>query len=176
FAFAAMFSYISGSSFVLQGVFDLSPQAYSVAFAANALGIVGCAQFSGRMAHRFGSGRLLAVGIGVELLGGATILGCVLAGLGLPGVLAGAFLIAGGVGLIFPNAMVLALAAHGRDAGAASALLGVLQFLVGGLAAPLVGVAGEGTPVPMAAVMAGCTLVSALSWRLLARPARPDRD
>lgn len=172
FAFAALFAYISGSSFVLQDIHGLSPQAYSIAFAANAVGIVGFAQFSGRTAHRFGSSRLLVAGLAVELIGGVAILTGVLAGLGLFGVLGGAFLIAAGVGLIFPNSMALALARHGRDAGAASALLGVLQFLVGGLAAPLVGVAGEGTAVPMAAVMAAATLVSVLSWTLLVRPSR----
>ncbi len=38
-------------------------------------------------------------------------------------------------------------------AGTASALLGLIQFLVGALAAPLVGVAGPETAVPMGVVM-----------------------
>src|SRR5436309_1546753 len=38
--FAAMFAYISGSSFVLQGIYGLSPQLFSIAFAVNALGIM----------------------------------------------------------------------------------------------------------------------------------------
>lgn len=169
FGFAALFAYISGSSFVLQDVFGLTPQGYSVAFALNALGLVTCAQISGRLSYRLGPARLLVSGLVVLVLGGVTILTGVLAGLQLPGVLPGAFLSAAGLGLIFPNAMALAMAAHGRDAGAASALLGVLQFLVGGLAAPLVGVAGEGTAVPMAVVMASCAIAAALSWLLLVR-------
>jgi MFS transporter, DHA1 family, multidrug resistance protein len=39
-------------------------------------------------------------------------------------------------------------------AGTASALLGLIQFMVGALAAPLVGVAGPDTAVPMAVIMA----------------------
>ena len=47
----------------------------------------------------------------------------------------------------------LALAEHGAVAGTASALLGVTQFLIGGLAAPLVGIGGTGSALPMAVVM-----------------------
>ena len=38
FAFGAMFAYIAGSPFVLEDVYDVSPQGFSLIFAVNALG------------------------------------------------------------------------------------------------------------------------------------------
>lgn len=172
FGFSALFAYISGSSYVLQDVYGLSPQGYSAVFALNSIGIVGCAQLGGRLAHRVGSERLLRIGL-VALMAGAAV--TVVGGLvdvGLVGILPGPFLIAMSVGLIFPNALTLAMAEHGKDAGAASAMLGVLQFLIGGLVAPLVGIGGQHTAIPMLVVMAGCAVVATLAWTVLARPRR----
>ncbi|MBO0889549.1 MAG: multidrug effflux MFS transporter [Acidothermales bacterium] len=169
-AFAAMFAYISGSPFVLQDIYGLSPQAFSGVFAVNSVGIVICAQLGGRLAHRVGSGRLLAIGVGGSVTGGVVLLVSVLAGAGLPGVLPGLFLVASSVGTIFPNAMALALNQHAGDAGAASALMGVLQFLIGGIAAPLVGVAGQDTAIPLGVVIATCSVLAVLSWLALVRP------
>ncbi|GAA3334075.1 hypothetical protein GCM10020331_100620 [Ectobacillus funiculus] len=42
---------------------------------------------------------------------------------------------------------------QGHIAGSASALLGLLPFVLGSLAAPLVGIAGEHTAVPMGVVI-----------------------
>ena len=70
------------------------------------------------------------------------------------GVLLGLFLVVASVGLVFPNASALAMADHPDRAGSASALLGLCQFVFGAAAAPLVGVAGTGTAVPMAVVIA----------------------
>jgi hypothetical protein len=58
------------------------------------------------------------------------------------------------LGLVMPNATALALAGHPDVAGSASGLLGVMQFIVGAATAPLVGVAGTGTALPMALVIA----------------------
>ena len=73
----------------------------------------------------------------------------------------------GAMGFISPNAAVGALSRHAAQAGAASALLGTLQFLLGALSGTLIGLLANGTPVPMAAMMlAGATgVVAADRWR-----------
>src|SRR3954471_16800112 len=58
-AFGALFAYISGSSFVLQEVYGLSPQAFSLAFGANGLGLVAGSQINARLVGRFGPALLL---------------------------------------------------------------------------------------------------------------------
>ena len=69
-----------------------------------------------------------------------------------------------------PNATALALADHAEVAGSASALLGVNQFLVGAIVAPIVGIAGVSTAVPMALVMLLLCLGAALALVTLTRP------
>jgi MFS transporter, DHA1 family, multidrug resistance protein len=82
------------------------------------------------------------------------------------------FVVIASVGLVFPNATTLALANRPEVAGSASAMLGVLQFVLGAAAAPLVGAVGTGTAVPMSAVMAALTVAALLAFRFLTRPAR----
>ncbi len=153
-AFAAMFAYISGSSFVLQNVFGLSPQGFSLVFAVNGLGIVLVGQVNGRLVRRFTSRRLLAVGLAISATGGLLLLLGVLVGAGLPVVLPALFLVVSSIGLVAPNSLTMALADYASRAGTASSLVGVLQYIFGGLMAPVVGLGGVGTALPMAVVVA----------------------
>ncbi|MEV4144248.1 multidrug effflux MFS transporter [Amycolatopsis sp. NPDC049691] len=170
--FAAMFAYISGSSFALQGGYGLSPQAYSVVFGANGVGIVLAGRLNRRLVGRVSERVLLLSGLLQGVLGGALVLVSALTRAPLAFLLVSLFLLVSSVGLVTPNASSLALASHARSAGAASALLGVLQFVVGAMATPLVGLGGPGTAVPMAATMAGFAVLALLAFLLLARPAR----
>ena len=157
-SFGAMFAYIAGSPFVLQRLYGISAQDFALVFGVNALGLIALSQVNGRLVHRLGPQRLMGAGL-VGLAAGALFLqGAVLLELGLAAVLGGLFVVVASQGLIAPNASALALTHHGRSAGSASALLGTLRFLVGALAAPLVGLAGEHTALPMAGVIALCAL------------------
>jgi DHA1 family bicyclomycin/chloramphenicol resistance-like MFS transporter len=152
-AFGAMFAYISGSPFVLQAMFGVSPQLFSVIFAINGLGIIAAGQISRRLIGRVPPRALLAAGLTGSAAGGAALLIAAAAGIGLPMILPALFIVVSSVGLILPNATALALAGHARDAGSASAVLGLAQFAIGAAAAPLVGVAGPHTDLPMAIVI-----------------------
>jgi DHA1 family bicyclomycin/chloramphenicol resistance-like MFS transporter len=56
-------------------------------------------------------------------------------------------------GLVAPTATALAMAGAAEVAGTASALVGVTQFAVGGLASPLGGLGGTGSLLPVAVVV-----------------------
>ncbi|GAA4615683.1 Bcr/CflA family multidrug efflux MFS transporter [Saccharopolyspora hordei] len=170
-AFSAMFAYISGSSFVLQDVFGLSPQAFSLVFGTNALGIVLVGQLNARLVGRAGPRRLLAVGLTCNALGGVAVAASAALGAGLAGLLPALFLVVASVGMVSPNATALALSGHPETAGSASALLGVMQFSAGALAAPLVGSAGTGTALPMGLVIGSLSLAAVVVFALLARRA-----
>ncbi len=174
-AFAAMFSYISGSSFVLQDIYGVSPQLFSVLFGLNALGLVAMGQVNGWLVGRVSPRRLLRLGLRATALGGLALLAIVAGGVGLVGVLPALFVVVASLGLILPNASTLALASHPHSAGSASALLGVLQYAVGAAAAPLVGLGGSMTALPMAMVIAvlGCCALAA--YTLLAGADHPPR-
>ena len=173
-AFAAMFSYIAGSSFVLQEIYGLSPQLYGGVFGLNALGIVACSQLNRALVGRVPPERLLAGGVAAGAAAGATLLGIALTGgVGLAGILPCLFVSVATIGIVAPNAAALALTDYPHAAGSASALLGVFQFSFGAAAAPLVGVAGAGTAVPMALLIAlfGAGALAAVG---VARAATPD--
>lgn len=153
-AFAAMFAYIAGSPFVLEDLYGLSPQLFSVVFGVNALGIVVLSQVGGRLVARVGPRRLLAAGLCGSAGGGAALLLAALAGLGLWALLPALWVVVASIGLVAPNSTALALAAHGEHAGSASALIGMAQFSLGAIAAPLVGLGGGASAVGMAAVIA----------------------
>jgi MFS transporter, DHA1 family, multidrug resistance protein len=170
-AFAAMFAYISGSPFVLQKVYGASPAVFSVLFAVNGLGIVLAGRLTERLAQRgHEPAPLLRAGLLATAGGGVALLVSVLAGLGLAGVLPSLLITVGSIGVIVPNAAALALSGHPSTAGAASGLLGLAQFAFGAAAAPLVGLAGEDTAVPMAVVIAVLALGALGTFAALVRP------
>jgi DHA1 family bicyclomycin/chloramphenicol resistance-like MFS transporter len=165
-AFGALFSYISGSSFVYQDVFGVSPQVYGLLFALNGCALLLANVINHRLQERIGSERLLRAGL-LAVLGGAVLLtASVVAGAGLAGVIPSLFIAVGGLGFVPSNSVALALGPHGADAGTASALIGVIQFLIGAIAAPLAGVAGE-SAVPMAIGMLAFSGASLLTLRAL---------
>lgn len=174
-AFAAMFAYISGSSFVLQNVYGMTAQTFGIVFAVNAIGIVAVGQLNGRLVGRADPRKMLAIGLCCNLLGALLVVLSVLADVGLVGLLPGLFVTVASVGLVMPNATALSLSGRPATAGSASALLGVLQFMVGGLASPLVGAAGSHTAVPMALVMGALSLAAVLVYLAMARRARSPR-
>jgi MFS transporter, DHA1 family, multidrug resistance protein len=172
-AFGAMFAYISGSPFVLQDIYGASPQLFSVMFACNALGLVAASQANRALLLRFEPLQILRTALAVQALGGVALLFVVASGGGVWGIVALLFVVVASLGLVFPNATALALADHPRVAGSASGLLGVLQFIVGAAAAPLVGVAGTATALPMALTIAVLGVGGVLSATMVAsRPAR----
>jgi DHA1 family bicyclomycin/chloramphenicol resistance-like MFS transporter len=169
-AFAAMFAYISGSPFVLQEVYGASPIVFAVLFGLNGLGIVVAGRLTERLAQRgHEPAALMRAGLLSVAGGGVALLISVLLGLGLPGVLPSLFVTVASIGVIVPNAAALALSGHPSTAGAASGLLGVAQFAFGAAAAPLVGLAGEDTAVPMAIVIAALGLGALGTFAALVR-------
>lgn len=175
-AFCAMFAYIASSPFVLQDLYGLSPQAFGLVFAANALGIVACSQASGLLVGRLGPRRILVTGLTTMLLGGLVLSVAAAAGIGIAGILLGYLLVVASYGLIAPNAMALALTDHAHHAGSAAALMGGVQFLAGALAAPLVGLGGTASALPSAVGIATFACLASLAFHALAPRARTAPD
>jgi MFS transporter, DHA1 family, multidrug resistance protein len=168
FAFAAGIVYISIAPFVLQNIYGVSPQRVGMLFGINALGLVIMAQVGGRLVGRVSSQALLAWGVAMLALGATALLLVVLGGIGLPGMLPALLVVVASLGLIAPNATALALG-DVQAAGSAAALLGVLQFSIGAVAAPLVGLAGTDTAAPMAGAIAAFGIAALLTFILLCR-------
>ncbi|WP_333772824.1 multidrug effflux MFS transporter [Streptomyces sp. IBSBF 3136] len=174
FAFAALFAYISASPFVIQEIYGASPQTFSLLFGLNSVGLVIAGQINGKvLVGRVSLDKVLAAGLAVTVLAATALLlmACGVFGeVGLAPVAAALFALMSAMGITLPNAQSLALLRTRQAAGSASALLGTSSFLVGAVASPLVGVAGEHTAVPMAIVQLAGALVAAACFVGMCRP------
>ncbi|HZG17581.1 MAG TPA: multidrug effflux MFS transporter [Candidatus Bathyarchaeia archaeon] len=166
---AAMFAYISGSPFVLQEIYGVSPQTFSLIFACNGLGIIIAGQVTGRLVGKLGETKLLVGGLLYAAVGGITLFTMIMLGAGLYGVLIPLFVVVSSVGIVSATGFSLAMQNQGNAAGSASALLGVLSFVFGGIVAPLVGMGGSQTAVPMGIVIAAADVGAILCYLLLVR-------
>jgi len=174
-AAAVLFAYIAGSSFVLEDVYGVSPQTFSLVFAVNSAGLVGMSQLGGRLVARVGAGTLLRVAlVGVAAGSVATLIVTVSHG-SLASLLVCLFVIMSFNGMVFPNATAVALAEQEGALGSASALLGMSQFASGAIVAPLVGLAGSHDALPMGVLIGACG-VSALAVNVVFSTAAPIRD
>jgi MFS transporter, DHA1 family, multidrug resistance protein len=171
-AMAALFAYVSGSSYVLQDDFGLSEQQFAFVFAGGAVGLIGATQLNVRLLRRWTPQQILGSALVVGLFFALVMLALAVTEIGgLVGILIPLWLVLTMVGLVMPNAPALALSRHGEAAGTAAALLGAVQFGVGALAAPLVGILGVGA-VAMAVVVFGGMLAATLVCFLVVRPHR----
>jgi MFS transporter, DHA1 family, multidrug resistance protein len=168
-SFSAMAVYIGGSSFVLEDVYGMSPQLFSLTFAVNAAGIIAVSQLGGRLVERVGPRALLDTGVRASAIGGVGLLAAIVFDAGLAGVLPSLFVIVAAVGLVLPNSTALALEDYPRAAGSASALFGLAQFGLGGAVVPLAGVAGGDTALPLGITAAVLGVASALVLPVLRR-------
>ncbi|KUN28622.1 MFS transporter [Streptomyces antibioticus] len=174
FAFAALFAYISASPFVVQEIYGASPQTFSLLFGVNSVGLVAVGQINGKLlVGRVSLESVLGAGLAIVTAAAAALLLMslgVFGEVGLAPVAAALFVLMSAMGLTLPNAQSLALLRTKHAAGSASALLGTSSFLIGAIASPLVGIAGEGTAVPMAVVQLSAALVALTCFMGMCRP------
>jgi len=171
FAAAALFTYIAGSSFVFEDLHGVSASRYSLIFATNAVGMLIAGACFSRLAPRLRLNTLLTAGVAVAAFGAlAQVVLRLVFGETLAGTWIALFITVTGIGLVFPATMSIGQALGRHAPGAASALLGGLQFLLGALASPLVGLFGTGSSLPMAVIMLAATATALLALFTLARP------
>lgn len=175
-AFAALFAYVAASPFVVQEIYGASPQTFSLLFMINSIGLVAAGQINGKLlVGRVSLDRVLAFGLcmtGAAAVALLLMTSGVFGKVGLVPVAAGLCVLMSGMGFVMPNANSQGLMRAPHAAGSASALLGTAQFLIGAVASPLVGVAGERTAVPMAVVQVSALVAAGFAFLALCRPWR----
>ena len=159
---SALFSYVSGSSFVLQGEFGLDEQQFGIVFGLGAVALIGASQLNVVALNRWSPARIVFGALAGAVASGGALIVLAVAGAGLIWFVLPLFVLLGAVGFVLPNAPALALSRHGEAAGTAAALLGATQFGLGALIAPLVGVLGNDGPA-MALTMTASALIAWLA-------------
>lgn len=170
FVYAALFAYLSGATYVLQGVYGLSPQGYALAFGLNSTGFMVFGYLAGRFSATWSVPGALAVGLAVAGVGAVGLLVAGVVHVPLAVVIASLFLLAAGTAITSPPSTTLALADYPSIAGTASSLLGAARFAFGGIAAPLVGIAGAFSILPLGVVTTVAVAAAAVTALALLRP------
>ncbi|MFQ6585116.1 Bcr/CflA family multidrug efflux MFS transporter [Priestia megaterium] len=169
FTTAGIFAYVSGIPFVYQNIYHVSPQQFSLLFGVNGLGLIIGSQLVGRLADYISERTFLKIGLGISIAAGAILLIALLLKAPLIAVAIPIFFFVSSISIIGTTSFALAIESQGHIAGSASALLGLLPFVLGSLSAPLVGIAGSYTGVPMGVTIFGASLLAFLSYFVLVR-------
>lgn len=170
-SFAALFAYVSGSSFVLQGEYGLDEQQFGLVFGFGACFFIAGSQLNAALLNRFPPQRMLLIGLTTGTAAGVALLVVAATGFGgVPGIMVPVFGVLCSLGLAVPNGSAIALTRHGEAAGTAAAMLGTAQFGTGALAAPLVGLLGGSASVGMGTVVAAALVGALTALHLLVLP------
>ncbi|MDR2128926.1 MAG: multidrug effflux MFS transporter [Burkholderiaceae bacterium] len=174
FILGSLFTYINASPFVLIQHFGLTPVQFSYFFASNAVGLVLGGQLSIWLLKRLSERRILLLGIAVHILVSAVLV--LVISVGTADLWLYAALLAASIwslGLTFGNLTALTMAQAGDQAGVASALMGMTQYLVSACVGLLLSLFAPGLlPLPMTLVVCGA-LASVCCW--LAVPPNASR-
>lgn len=173
--YGGFFAFISGSPFVLIDVLGLSPPEYAGFFLLCVVGFVVGAQTTVRLNKSWGSDRLLRLGSGLNVAGGAAMLIVAASGLATPGLLGATLLTApmmvymAGMGIVLPNGQGAALGPYPTMAGAASALMGFIQMATAALTGIVFGALHAGGTTALPAIVLACGIAAFASFALLAK-------
>lgn len=168
--YAGLFSWISGSSFVLIDIYGVPLEQFGLYFAGICVGYIVGTLASARLGMRLGLERMMTIGTAVIATGGIAMLVLVLARADGPlTLLAPMMVFTMGLGLTLPQGQAGALSPFPQMAGSAAALMGSLQFAVASVVGAVVGHGYDGTALPMALSLALTGVASLAAYHLIAR-------
>lgn len=164
FAFAGMFAYISGTPFVYIQYFQVPAEYYGFLFGLNIAGMMAWAALNARLVVGRGARGMMLIGVVQLAVGGGLLVAAGMTGaFGLIGIVLPLFIYMSSLNPVAANALARASEPFPRRAGATAAIFGFTQFTLGALAGTAVGQLHDGTPLPMAAIIGACGLLSLLA-------------
>lgn len=169
FLIGGVFAYVAGTPFIYQNIYGVSPQVFSILFGMNGIGLIFGSYAVGRFSHIWSERKFLEVALYSATAAGAVLFGVVLIDGPLWAVVIPIFFFVTSLGVVGTSSFTLAMEEQSRVAGSASALLGLLPFVFGAVAAPLVGIAGEETAIPMGAIIFTMCSLGLLAYLLLVK-------
>ncbi|MGO4497676.1 multidrug effflux MFS transporter [Paenibacillus sp. 2RAB27] len=166
---AGVFAYVSGTPFIYQNIYGVSPTVFALLFGSNGITLIIGSQLVGRMAHRVSEQFFLLLGL---YMAGAASIAVLLVGIfhgPLYALVIPLVFFVASIGITSTAAFPLAMESQGHMAGSAAALMGVVPFLLGAVVSPLVGIAGEHTAVPLGVIILTTSAAAMLSYFLLVK-------
>lgn len=169
---AGVFAYVSGTPFIYQNIYGVTPTVFAILFGLNGISLIIGSQLVGRMSHRISEYSFLLFGLWLAIVASVAVLVVALVHGPLFTLVIPLFLFVCAIGLTSTAAFPLAMESQAKNAGSAAALLGVVPFLLGAVAAPLVGIAGEHTAVPLGVILLASSTAAMIVYFLLVRNKR----
>lgn len=166
---SGVFAYISGTPFIYQKIYGVSPQIFSVLFALNGISLILGAQLVRRIVGKIAERNILLIGLSVASVSSSVVLIVVLTHGPLFALVIPLFLFIASLGVIAPVSFTLAMESQGHIAGSAAALLGVIPFLLGSITSPLVGIAGEYSAMPLGIILFTTSLLAIIAYGILVK-------
>ncbi|MCL7749497.1 Bcr/CflA family efflux MFS transporter [Halalkalibacter alkaliphilus] len=163
FIHGGSFAYVAGTPFVYQGIYDVSPQVFSVLFGINGLAIILGSFTIGRLGGIVHERSLLRIAVIIAVSATSFLLVMTIVEGPLATLVIPIFIYMTSMGMITTSTFSLAMQNQGHRAGSASAVLGTLSLFLGSMVSPLVGI-NEATAVPMGAILFFTSLLGAIAF------------
>ncbi|MEC2062058.1 MFS transporter [Bacillus inaquosorum] len=163
FIHGGSFAYVSGTPFVYQDIYGVSPQVFSILFGINGLAIISGSFIIGRFGGINHEKNLLRMAVITAMIATAVLLTMTMIHGPLATLVISIFIYMITIGMVLTSTFTLAMEKQGHRAGSASALLGMLPLLLGSIVSPLVGI-NETTAIPMGAIMFVTAVIGSLAF------------
>lgn len=151
--FVILFSYISASPFIAQRIYDMSAQQFSLMFASVGISLIVSSQLTGKLVDYIDRQVLLRVLTIIQIVGVVWISVILYMHLSIWLLFIGFIVLVAPVTGVATLGFSIAMDENTVGNGSASSLLGLVQFLIGGLVSPLVGVMGEDSYIPYVTII-----------------------
>ncbi|KYD03272.1 Bcr/CflA family efflux MFS transporter [Bacillus atrophaeus] len=163
FIHGGSFAYVSGTPFVYQDIYGVSPQVFSILFGINGLAIITGSFIIGRFGGIIHEKSLLRIAVITAFIATAVLLAMTIVHGPLITLVISIFIYMITIGMVLTSTFTLAMENQGHRAGSASAMLGMLPLLLGSIVSPLVGI-NETTAIPMGAIMFITSVIGSLAF------------
>lgn len=153
FSFIMLFTYISASPFIIQKIYGMSALQFSIMFAAIGITLIISSQLVGVLVDRIERRQLLKIVTYIQVLGVVIVAITLLNHMSFWILVIGFIILVAPVTAVASLGFSIAMDESTRGRGSASSLLGLVQFLLGGLMSSLVNVMGEHNVIPYVVII-----------------------
>ncbi|MCG3399189.1 multidrug effflux MFS transporter [Staphylococcus massiliensis] len=148
-----LFSYASSAPFITQTIYHLSPQQYSIFMTVIGIGLIISSQTAGKLVDYFDRGNIIFGMFGLQVLGGILVIIALLMHLPVWVYMISVFFTVVPVAGVGPLAFSIAMEERTGGSGNAASLLGLTQFIIGSIIAPLAGIMGASNVWPYVTII-----------------------
>jgi DHA1 family bicyclomycin/chloramphenicol resistance-like MFS transporter len=172
--FGALFAFLSGAPFVFIEFYGVAPEHLGYIFTLNVLGVMAGGWLNSKLVVTKGVRDMMTIGIWLLLAGSIILFALVATNVwGVWGVILGIIFFTLPLNMINANAAAGTLEFFPYNAGTASAVVGAVRYGCGAVSGVCVGLLHDGTAMPMAWVILGCSAIAVFFLLTMVRRRQP---